>query len=120
MEVMEREKTHSDDMGFQSSLRPKFRPLGARVLVMREKKKSQTISGLFLPTDDKNKSNTGTIVSVGNGKIDKEGKRIPLQVEVGQRVLFSQYGGTDVAQTEGDSENAYVLVNEDDILAIIE
>jgi chaperonin GroES len=93
----------------------KLQPLGDRVVIEREESESVTAGGIVLPDSAKDKPARGKIVSVGDGRLLKNGTRVPLQVKVGNRVLFSSYAGDTFKF--GDEE--LVLMREEDILAII-
>jgi chaperonin GroES len=94
----------------------KLQPLGDRVVVEREESESITAGGIVLPDSAKDKPARGKIVSVGDGRLLKDGSRAPLQVKAGNRVIFSSYAGDTFKL--GDRE--LVLMREEDILAIIE
>lgn len=94
----------------------KLQPLGDRVVLRREESEQTTSGGILLPDTAKNKPARGTVVSVGDGKMSEGGKRTPLQVKTGDRVLFSSYAGDEFKV--GDEE--LLLMREDDILAVIE
>jgi len=94
----------------------KIRPLNDRLLVKRLEEEARTAGGIIIPDSAKEKPAEGQIVAVGPGKLNDKGDRIALQVKVGDRVLFSKYGGTDV-KLEGDD---YLIMREDDILGVIE
>jgi chaperonin GroES len=94
----------------------KLQPLGDRVVLEREESETTTAGGIVLPDSAKNKPARGTVVSVGDGKLTDDGKRSPLQVKVGDRVLFSSYAGDEFKI----GEQEYLLMREDDILAVIE
>ncbi len=94
----------------------KLRPLGDRVLVKPIEKETQLPSGLVLPETAKDKPQIGEILAVGPGMRTDEGKRIPLDVKVGQKVAFPKYAGTEL-KLNGDE---YLLLREDDLLAIVE
>ena len=93
----------------------KIQPLGDRVLVKQAEEKEQIKGGIIIPDAAKEKSQEATVVAIGSGKLDSNGKRVPFEVKVGDSVLISKYGGTEV--TVGDEK--FVLVREDDIVAII-
>ena len=92
------------------------RPLGEKVLIKRVEAEGKTAGGIVLPDTAKEKPKEGKIIALGDGKILKSGERAKFQVKKGDRVLFSSYGGTEV---KIDSED-YLLMTEDDILAVIE
>lgn len=94
----------------------KIKPLNDRVLVKRLEEESKTKGGIIIPDSAKEKPAQGEVVAVGDGKLGDDGKRIPLQVKKGDRVLFAKYAGTDV---KIDDEE-HLVMREDDILGIIE
>ena len=91
-------------------------PLHDRVLVERQEEATQTASGLFLPDSAKEKPARGTVRAVGAGRILDNGKVLPLQVKVGDTVVFGKYSGTEI-KLEGAER---LILREDDILGIIE
>jgi len=93
-----------------------YKPLGDRLLLKVKKAEEKTKSGIVLPDSAKEKPQEGEVVAAGPGARDKDGKRIPLEVSVGDKVLYSKYSGTEV---KIDSED-YLIIKESDILAIIE
>ena len=94
----------------------KIRPLNDRVLVQRTEEETKTKGGIIIPDTAKEKPAEGKVVAAGNGRLGDDGKRIPLEVKKGDRVLFSKYGGTEV-KVDGEE---YLIMREDDILGIIE
>ena len=95
----------------------KLKPLGDRLIVRAIEEEETTASGLVLPDTAKEKPQKGNVIAVGDGKWDEDGeKRIPLDVSVGDKVLYSKYGGTEVKY---DNEE-YLILNARDVLAIIE
>ena len=97
--------------------RLRVRPLHDKILVRRDEALDQTDSGIFLPESSKDKPKTGIGESVGDGKLNTEtGKRIPLTVKKGDRVIFTSYAGTEV-KLEDDE---LLIMPEDEILAIID
>lgn len=94
----------------------KIRPLNDRLLVKRLAEEEKTAGGIIIPDSAKEKPAEGEVVAVGPGKLADSGDRIALQVAVGDKVLFSKYGGTDV-KLEGED---YLIMREDDILGIVE
>ncbi len=93
----------------------KLKPLGDRVLVESVEEKEQTKGGIIIPDSAKEKPTEGKVVALGTGKTDDDGKKVPFEVKVGDRVLVSKYGGTEV-KLDGKE---YKLLNSDDILAIV-
>ena len=93
----------------------KIKPLHDRILVKRLEEEEKTKGGIIIPDSAKEKPIEGEIIAVGAGKVGDDGKRISLDVKVGDRVLYSKYGGTEV-KIEG-VEN--LILREDDILGII-
>lgn len=94
----------------------KIKPLAGHILIepLREEKKK---GGIILPdTVEKERSEKGKIVAVGVGRLDKDGKRLPLEVKKGDIVIFTKYGPNEVKVDDKD----YLIAKEDDILAIIE
>jgi len=94
----------------------KLQPLGDRVVVEREESEEKTAGGIVLPDSAKKKPARGKVVSVGDGRLLDDGTRAAMQVKVGDRVLFSTYGGDEFRL--GDDE--LVLLREEDILAVLE
>ena len=92
-----------------------IRPLHDRVLVQRVKEDEKTKGGIIIPDTAKEKPIEGKVVAVGNGKILKNGKARPLDVKVGDVVLFGKYSGNEV-KLEGED---LLLIREDDVLAIL-
>jgi len=94
----------------------KIRPLHDRVLVKRLEEEEKTKGGIIIPDTAKEKPIEGEIVAVGNGKILENGEVKPLEVKVGDKVLFGKYAGTEIT-IEGEE---YLMMREDDILGVIE
>ena len=94
----------------------KLKPLQDRVIVQRVEEETKTRGGIIIPDTAKEKPAEGKIIAVGEGKTTDDGKRIPLSVQEGDRVLFGKYSGTEV-KVEGEE---YLIMREDDILGIIE
>ena len=93
-----------------------IRPLGDRVVVKAVEREEQTKSGIYLPDTAQEKPQEALVVAVGNGKLLDNGTRQPIDLKVGDRVLYSKYAGTEIKQL--DSE--YLILRESDILAVIE
>ncbi len=94
----------------------KIRPLQDRILVQRLEEEGKTKGGIIIPDTAKEKPAEGKVVSVGNGKLGDDGKRIPLEIKKGDKILFGKYSGTEV-NIEGTE---YLIMREDDILGVIE
>jgi chaperonin GroES len=92
----------------------KLRPLQDRIVVKRLEGETQTKGGIIIPDTAKEKPIEGKVVAVGNGKVLKDGKVRPLEVKVGDTVLFGKYSGTEV-KIDGVE---HVLIREDDVLAV--
>ena len=94
----------------------KVKPLNDRLLVVRVEEEQQTKGGIIIPDTAKEKPMEGKVVAVGSGKRDESGKRVPLDIRAGDRVLFSKYAGTEI-KIEGVE---HLFMREDDILGVIE
>ena len=99
-----------------SNLSKKIRPLSDRVVVEPRETETKTAGGIYIPdTADKDKPIQGTIIAVGTGKY-VDGKLLPLQVKIGDRVLFGKYAGTNVKLDETE----YLVMREEDIMGVLE
>jgi chaperonin GroES len=94
----------------------KIRPLQDRVLIERVTEEEKTAGGIIIPDTAKEKPQEGLVVATGKGKVADDGKLMPIDVAKGDRVLFGKYAGTDVTLDGKD----YVILREDDILAVTE
>ena len=94
----------------------KLRPLHDRIVVERQEEKEQKKGGIIIPDSAKEKPQEGRVIAVGNGKVNDEGKRLALDVKVGDRVLFGKYSGSDVT-IDGKE---YLIMREEDLLAILD
>jgi len=94
----------------------KLRPLGDRVIVRPIEKKDEIRSGLIIPDTAKEKPQEGEIIAAGKGKIDENGKLIPMDVKAGDKILYGKYSGTEV-KMDGQE---FLIMHQDDILGIIE
>ena len=94
----------------------KIRPLQDRILVQPIKEKDVRKGGIIIPDSAKEKPIEGRIKAVGAGKVGDDGKRVKLDVKVGDKVLYSKYGGTEI-KIDGED---HLLMREDDILGIVE
>ena len=93
----------------------KIRPLHDRVLVKREEEGEEKIGGIIIPDTAKEKPQRATVEAVGAGKIAEDGKRIPLDVKRGDRILFGKYSGTDI-KLEGED---VLILREEEVLAVL-
>lgn len=94
----------------------KVRPLHDRVLVQALEEKETKKGGIIIPDTAKEKPMEGKIIAVGSGKLTEDGKRLPLEVKKGNKIIYGKYAGTEI-KIEGDE---YLLMREDDIQGIIE
>ena len=94
----------------------KIRPLNDRILVKRLEGEERTAGGIIIPDSAKEKPAEGEVVAVGPGKLNDAGERIAMDVAVGDRVLFSKYGGSEV-KLDGED---FLIMREDDILGVIQ
>ncbi len=92
------------------------RPLHDRIIVQRLEEGEQQIGGIIIPDSAKEKPQQGKVLAVGNGKINDEGTRIPLDVKPGNLILFGKYSGQEI-KLDGEE---YLIVKEDEVLAVIE
>ena len=93
-----------------------IKPLEDRIVVQATEAETTTASGIVIPDTAKEKPQEGTVLSVGPGRIDDKGNRVPLDVNVGDVVLYSKYGGTEVKYAGED----YLVLSARDVLAIVE
>lgn len=92
----------------------KLVPIGDRIVVKPEPEEEKTKSGIVLPDTAKEKPQEGTVIAAGPGRVLDNGQRAPMEVKVGNKVIYSKYGGTEV-KIEGEE---YIILNERDVLAI--
>ena len=93
----------------------KVQPLHDRVLLKRVEMKEQKKGGIIIPDTAKEKPMEGKVIAVGAGRVEKDGKRIPLEVKKGDRVLFGKYAGTEIKIDDVE----HVILREDEVLGII-
>lgn len=94
----------------------KVRPLHDRVIVKRVKEEEKTKGGIIIPDTAKEKPVEGKVIAVGDGKVTDDGKKVPLEVKAGDKILFGKYAGTEI-QVDGEE---HLIMREDDIIAIID
>jgi chaperonin GroES len=92
----------------------KLKPLGERVVLKLVEQEERTKGGILLPDSAKEKPQKGEVLAVGTGKVLESGQKIPLDVKIGDKVIFARYSGTEV-KVEGET---YLIVSERDILAV--
>ncbi len=97
----------------KAALKTKLIPLADRIVITPLKQDEVTASGLVIPDTVKEKPQQGEVVAAGPGRLDDNGKRVPLEVGVGDRILYAKYTGTEVKL----DNNEYIVLNEKDILA---
>ena len=98
------------------TLKLKLRPLADRLVVEPTEQEEMTASGIYVPETAKEKPQEGKVIAAGPGRKDDDGKRIPMDVAVGDRVLYAKYGGTEVKL----EDKKVLILKESDILAILE
>jgi len=94
----------------------KVKPLNDRVLVKRLEEMQVTKGGIYIPDTAKEKPVEGKVIAVGPGKVNDQGHRVPLNLKEGDKILFGRYAGSEI-KIEGEE---YLMMREDDILAVIE
>ena len=94
----------------------KIRPMNDRILVVRVEEEKKTSGGIIMPDSAKEKPQEGKVVAAGPGKMGEDGKRIPMEVKKGDRILFSKYAGTEIKMDGVE----HIFMREDDILGILE
>jgi chaperonin GroES len=91
----------------------KLQPLGDRVVIKPSAEEDVTKGGIILPDTAKEKPQRGTVIAVGPGRLDEEGKRIPMEVKKGDKVIYSKYAGSEIKQNDEE----VLILRESDILA---
>ncbi len=92
------------------------RPLHDRILVRRMSEEEKTAGGLFIPDTAREKPQRGEIIATGKGRLTEDGKVLPLEVKVGEKILFGKYSGTEL-KLDGEE---YLMIREEDILGIVQ
>ncbi|MER3403827.1 MAG: co-chaperone GroES [Chloroflexota bacterium] len=93
----------------------KIQPLGDRVVVKPRTREEKTKTGIFLPDTAQDKPSEGTVVAVGTGRLLENGERVPMEVKVGDTVLYAKYAGTEI-KLDGEE---FVILREADVLAVV-
>jgi chaperonin GroES len=94
----------------------KIRPLHDRILVKRIEEQEVRKGGIIIPDSAKEKPQEGKVIAAGNGKVGEDGKRIPLDVKAGDRILFGKYAGSEVKVEDEE----YLILRQDDVLGILD
>ena len=95
-----------------------LKPIGDRVIVKREAAEGKTAGGIILPDAAKNKPQRGTVLAVGPGKAKKDGGKIPMQLKVGDKVLFTTWAGDEYK--DRSSKDVILIMHEEDVMAVVE
>ena len=93
----------------------KFSPLHDRILVRRVEEASTTRGGIIIPDTAKEKPQEGKVIAAGNGKVGDDGKKIPLDVKAGDRILFGKYSGTEI-KIDGED---FIIMKEEEVLGVL-
>src|SRR5580765_9059750 len=93
-----------------------IRPLHDRIIIRRLEEGEQKVGGIIIPDSAKEKPQQGKVIAAGNGKVNDEGKRIPLDVKTGDLILFGKYASQEI-KLDGEE---YLIMREDEVLAIID
>jgi len=93
-----------------------IRPLHDRLIVKRLEEEEKSKGGIIIPDSAKEKPQQGEVIAVGSGKVMEDGKRIPLEIKKGDRILFGKYSGTEI-KIDGSE---YLMMREEDILGVVE
>jgi chaperonin GroES len=97
----------------------KIRPLHDRILVRRIAEQETVRGGIIIPDSAREKPQEGEVIAVGNGKILENGTRVPLDVKVGDRVLFGKYAGSEVPTALKIDGEDYLILREDEVLGVL-
>ena len=99
-----------------TAVKTKLRPLHDRTLVKRVEEEEVGRGGIIIPDTAKEKPQKGKVIAVGTGKVTEDGKRVPLDVKAGDRILFGKYSGSEVKIDDDE----YVIMREEDVFAILD
>jgi chaperonin GroES len=105
-----------EGMNVSTATKVAIKPLEDRILVQANEAETTTASGLVIPDTAKEKPQEGTVIAVGPGRVDDKGNRVPIDVKVGDTVIYSKYGGTEVKYAGEE----YLVLSARDVLAVIE
>ena len=94
----------------------KIRPLHDRIVVKRQEEREVKKGGIIIPDTAKEKPQEGKVIAVGNGRVNEDGKKIPLDVKAGDKILFGKYSGSEVKLEDKE----YLIMREEDVLAILD
>ncbi|BCJ64498.1 hypothetical protein GCM10009779_15470 [Polymorphospora rubra] len=111
-----RNQIPQEGMPVTTATKVAIKPLEDRILVQANEAETTTASGLVIPDTAKEKPQEGTVLAVGPGRIDEKGNRIPVDVQVGDTVVYSKYGGTEIKYAGEE----YLVLSARDVLAVIE
>jgi chaperonin GroES len=100
----------------QEETRVSIRPLQDRILIKRLEEEEQVTGGIIIPDTAKEKPQEAEVIAIGPGKVGDDGERLPMDVSIGDKVLVGKYSGSDIKIDDED----YVILREDEVLAIIE
>ncbi|AQL55759.1 co-chaperone GroES [Abyssicoccus albus] len=93
-----------------------LKPIGHKIVVERTEEETKTKSGIILTESATEKPAEGTVVAIGNGRLLDNGERAPIEVSIGERVVFGKFSGTEVKQNDKE----YLILDADEVLAVIE
>ena len=93
-----------------------IKPLADRIIVKQLEAEEKTKGGIVLPDTAKEKPQEGKVVAIGKGKVLESGQTQPIEVKVGDRILYAKYSGTEITTKDGEE---YLIIKEDDILAVV-
>ncbi|GEP19094.1 co-chaperone GroES [Pediococcus argentinicus] len=93
-----------------------LKPLADRVVLEAQEEEEQTVGGIVLASNAKEKSQTGKVVAVGEGQVLENGQKVPMTVKVGDKVLYDKYAGTEVSY----DNQKYLVVHEKDLIAVVD
>jgi chaperonin GroES len=105
-----------EDRNVTTATKVNIKPLEDRIVVQANEAETTTASGIVIPDTAKEKPQEGTVIAVGPGRFDDNGNRVPLDVKVGDTVIYSKYGGTEVKY----SGEEYLVLSARDVLAVVE